>query len=174
MSTRAKSKSEQDQVNASMGTDPALMVTQLLLKMEEQRQQDEQRREEQRRLDEQCHEEQRRLDEEQRRKDDLAREERMTTMMLQFTKTLTTQTNEREAEREEARKLQEAAQKADIERQEALAQDRERQQRALHGGGKNPTRARKTGPRARNKTPGARRSAQEGQNQSYSSNGQDV
>ena len=131
MSTRAKSKSEQDQVNASMGTDPALMVTQLLLKMEEQRQQDEQRREEQRRLDEQRHEEQRRLDEEQRRKDDLAREERMTTMMLQFTKTLTTQTNEREAEREEARKLQEAAQKADIERQEALAQDRERQQRAL-------------------------------------------
>ena len=114
MSTRAKSKSEQDQVNARTGTDPALMVTQLLLKMEEQR-----------RLDEQRREEQRRLDEEQRRKDDLAREERMTMMMLQFTKTLTTQTNERE---EEARK---AAQKADIERQEALAQDRERQQRAL-------------------------------------------
>ena len=55
----------------------------------------------------------------------------MTMMMLQFTKTLTTQANERKAEREEARKLQDAAQKADRERQEALAQDRERQQRAL-------------------------------------------
>ena len=73
--------------------------------------------------------------EEQRHKDALAREERMTNMMLEFTKTITLQANNRDIEREEARQLKEhnqaEAQRAEMERQEALAQERERKQLGL-------------------------------------------
>lgn len=106
MSTR-HSKSKSSEQNATRGTppegaDPSEMFTQLLLKMEEQRQQEQQHCEEQRHEEQQRQEEKRRLDEEQRHKDDLAREERMTQMMLQFTQAITIQTNKRETDREEA------------------------------------------------------------------------